>query len=130
MDTMLLDLDNWDLTVDAAGNWAVASAPYALAQDVASEVKTFQVQDGPTDPIEGECWYDTTIGIPYFAEILGHSPPVTLYQEYNVQAALRVPGVVSNPPPQLDVTGFTDRGIRGNLTFTDTEGNQQTVQIQ
>jgi len=60
MDTLLLDLDNWDLTVDAAGNWAVASPPYAIAQDVASAIKTFQLQAGPNDPVLGECWYDNT----------------------------------------------------------------------
>ena len=54
-DTLLLDLTNWDLVLDVNGNIAIARPPYALAQDAASAVKTFQ----------GECYYDTTLGIPY-----------------------------------------------------------------
>ena len=51
--TLLLDPLKWDLVVDAAGNIAVASPPYALAQDAASSIKLFS----------GECYYDTSIGV-------------------------------------------------------------------
>ena len=39
--TLLLDPDTWDLTVDNNGNIAVAAPPYAVAQDVASAIRTF-----------------------------------------------------------------------------------------
>ena len=39
--TLLLDQTEWDLVLDASGNIALASPPYALAQDVASAVRTF-----------------------------------------------------------------------------------------
>jgi hypothetical protein len=85
MDTLLLDTVLWDLTVDAAGNIALATEPYALAQDVSSAVRLFL----------GELWYDNTQGIDYTRKILGESPPLAVFQEYMVGAALTVPDVVS-----------------------------------
>lgn len=126
MDTMLLDNTFWDLVVDANGNWAVASAPYAIAQDVASAIKTFQLQ-----PLgSGEVWYNGLLGIPYFAKILGYNPPVSVFQTYMVNAALTVPNVVPMPAPVCTITGFTDRGVTGQVTFTDDAGNTQTVTLQ
>jgi hypothetical protein len=83
--TLLLDTQTWDLVIDAHGNIAVASDPYSLAQDAASAIKLFQ----------GELWYDTTQGVPYFAGILGTLPPAALIKNKFVAAALTVPGVVS-----------------------------------
>ena len=40
-------------------NIAVADEPYALAQDAASAIRTFI----------GECYYDTTKGLPYFEKV-------------------------------------------------------------
>ena len=82
MDTLLLDTAQWDLVVDGTGNIAMASVPYALAQDVASAIKTFA----------GEVYYDTTIGVPYFATILGQTPSVAYFQQQMIDAALTVPG--------------------------------------
>lgn len=120
MDTLLLDLTNWDLCIDANGNIAVASAPYALAQDVASAQRTFR----------GEVYYNNVLGIPYFQNVLGHSPPTSLLAEYEVLAALTVPGVVDNPAPVFAVVGFNHRGVTGTTTFTDENGNTQTVTLQ
>ncbi|AJJ19826.1 hypothetical protein [Yersinia intermedia] len=53
--TLLLDRTAWDLVLDANGDIAMASLPYSIAQDVASAIKTFI----------GECWYDTSQGVPY-----------------------------------------------------------------
>lgn len=36
MNTLYLDQESWDLTLDTAGNIALAKDPYAKAQDVAS----------------------------------------------------------------------------------------------
>jgi len=81
MDTLFLNPDTWDLVVDAHNNIAVAANPYALAQDAASEIKTFS----------SECYYDTAKGIPYFEQILGHAPPPSLMKQYWVSAALLTP---------------------------------------
>jgi hypothetical protein len=110
MDTLLLDVGLWDLTLDAYGNIAVATAPYSLAQDVASACRT----------VLGEVYYDTTQGVDYFGQIFGKTPPTSVFQEMFVAAALTVPGVVSatcviesyDPSTRL-ATGqvqFVDRG--------------------
>lgn len=116
MNTLLLALDTWDLCLDASGNIALATAPYALAQDVASAIKTFL----------GEVYYDTTLGVPYFQQILGQTPPVAVFQEYMIQAALTVPGVVA---ATCIIQSFTDRQVTGQVQFTDSSGNSQTVSI-
>ncbi len=114
--TLLLDNTNWDLLADARGNIAVAAAPYALAQDVASAIKLFL----------GELWYNAVPGIPYFSEILGHAPPVGLFQEYMARAALTVPGVVTATCVINSVDGRT---VNGQVTFTDSSGTEQTVAV-
>jgi len=97
---MLLDRDGWDLAVDAAGNWAIASEPYSQAQDAASAVRVFQ----------GEAYYDTTIGVPYFTDALGRYQPTQLLRARAQQAALTVPGVIDAkavlvPQPNRVLTG-------------------------
>jgi hypothetical protein len=114
MNTLLLDTDLWDLCKDANGNIAMATGPYALAQDVASAIKTFL----------GEVWYDTTLGIPYLSQILGKTPPITLFQQYMVDAALTVPGVVK---ATCVISSFEGRTVTGQVQFTDSTGTTQTV---
>lgn len=118
MKTLLLDIGAWDLVVDAAGNIALASEPYARAQDVASAIRTFL----------GEVFYDTTMGVPYFQQILGKTPPVTLFEEYMITAALTVPGVVS---ATCIVESFSPstRTVQGQVDFTDISGATTTVSI-
>lgn len=113
MDTLYLD-ENWDLTLDLQGNIALANAPYALAQDAASACRTFI----------GECWYDTTIGLPYWQQILGHWPSLMLVKSQLVSAAMTVPGVVS---AQAFITGVTDRQLTGQIQVTDSSGNTAAV---
>ena len=74
--TLLLDQSAWDLVIDSAGNIAMATPPYALAQDVASAVRLFL----------GELWYNTPKGIPYFEDVLGQLPPATLLTGYMEKA--------------------------------------------
>jgi hypothetical protein len=110
MDTLLLDRTLWDLCLDSAGNIAVASGAYALAQDAASAIRLFR----------GELWYDTTGGIPYFPEILGQSPPVALMKAEFIAAALTVPGVVS---ADCFITSIVGRTVTGQVQITDAAGN-------
>lgn len=114
--TLLLDADLWDLCADANGNIAMAAPPYALAQDVASAIKTFL----------GECWYDVLIGIPYFAQILGKTPPVGVFKAYMVAAALTVPGVVS---ATCVITAFQNGTVTGQVNFKDSNGKTGTVKF-
>lgn len=118
MDTMLLDTVLWDFTVDAAGNWAVATEPYALAQDVSSAVRLFL----------GELWYDTNQGVPWFQQILGESPPLPVFQQLMVTAALTVPGVVS-AVCLVDSFDFATRHVDGQIQFIDTNGNNGSISL-
>lgn len=117
MKTLLLDVTLWDLLLDANGNIAVAAEPYALAQDVASALRLFR----------GELWYNDAQGIPYFEDILGHTPPVTYFQELMVRAALTVPGVVS---AECTIEAFEQRTVTGQVTFRTTTGQIGTVALQ
>ena len=107
--TLLLDQSAWDLVIDSAGNIAMATPPYALAQDVASAVRLFL----------GELWYNTPKGIPYFEDVLGHLPPLPLLTGYMETAALTVPGVVS---VQVIISAFNSREITGEVQFIDETG--------
>jgi hypothetical protein len=109
MDTLYLVPGTWDLALDANGNIALASDPYSLAQDAACAIRTFQ----------GECWYNTALGIPYFAQILGHLPTLQYVKAQMAAAAETVPGVVS---AQVFITGFTNRQLTGQVQVTDEAG--------
>lgn len=110
MDTLLIDEENWDLCVDAAGHIAVAQNPYALAQGAACAIKAFL----------GENYYDVTLGIPYYEQILGHFPPLALIKENLVRrAALTVPEVAA---ARAFVSSFEDFTITGQVQVTDAAG--------
>jgi hypothetical protein len=114
MNTLLLDQVTWDVCLDANGNEAVASDPYAIAQDVASAVRTFQ----------GEVWFDTSQGMPYFQQILGQRPPLSLITSQVEAVAKTVPGVVS---AVCVIGSFTDRTITGQIQIVDSDGVQSNV---
>jgi hypothetical protein len=102
MNTLLLDQSTWDLVVDASGNIAAASNPYSLAQDAASECKT----------VQGEVYYDTTRGIPYFSQILGQRAPLSLIKAKLTSAALLVPEVTS---VQVFISAISNRTVSGQI---------------
>jgi len=116
MNTLLLDPETWDLVIDAAGNIAMATQPYSIAQDVASACRLFS----------GELWYDTAKGVPYFEQILGENPPLSLIKAEIVKAALTVPNVVS---AQCFISAFDGRSITGQVQVVDTFGTQTVVSI-
>ncbi len=109
MKTLLLDREKWDLVLDVSGNLAIATDPYSLAQDAASAIKLFQ----------GELWYDTSKGVPYWTQILGEAPSYSLIKSEFVKAALTVPGVIA---AQCFISSFTDRTIKGQVQVTDKAG--------
>ena len=115
MKTLLLDTSSWDLVLDSAGGIAVAAEPYAIAQDVASACKLFL----------GEYYYDTTLGVPYFQQILGQAPPLGLIKARLVEAALTVPGC-NNPVVYLSALSG-NRVLSGQVQFTDGSGQTQVA---
>lgn len=114
MQTLLLDLTYWDLCTDSAGNLAVASDPYSVAQDVASACRTFL----------GDVWYNQSVGIPYFQSVLGQRPSIPLLKQWLVQQALLVPGCTN---PAVYLSSVSNRKVSGQVQFTDSNGNTQTV---
>jgi len=107
--TLLLDQTAWDLVLDVNGNIALAGAPYSIAQDVASAVRTFL----------GECWYNNDLGLPYWQQILGEFPPLQFVSQQIQEAAFTIPNVVS---AEVDFTSFTNRVLEGQILITDTDG--------
>lgn len=112
--TLLLDTDAWDLVLDANGNIALAAPPYAVAQDVASALRTFL----------GEVWYDTTMGVPYWQQILGYAPSQSQIIAALNAAAKTVPGVSS---ARTVITSFANSEINGQVQFSTYEGASMTV---
>lgn len=112
--TLLLDQDSWDCCVDANMSIAFAQPPYATAQSVSSAIRTFLA----------ECYYDTSLGVPYFGNILGKNPPLTYLIAQMETAALSVPGVVS---AVCTISSVSGRTVTGQVEFTDSSGNTQTV---
>lgn len=116
LNTLLLDQTAWDLVLDSAGNIAMASPPYSLAQDVASAVRLFL----------GELYYNRSKGIPYFSQALGKLPPTSILTQLIQRAALTVPGVVT---AQCLIQSFLNREVQGQLQFADESGVITVVQF-
>lgn len=106
--TYALDSNSWDLTLDDAGDFATVSDRQQVAQDVASAIRTFQ----------GECWYNTTLGLPYFDSILGQTPTASLLKDQLKTAALTVPTVQSVAITALQLTR---RGLRGIVLVSSSQ---------
>lgn len=109
MNTLLLDVLLWDLVLDVNGNLAIASNPYSMAQDAASAIKLF----------EGELYYDTTKGVPYWTTILGKRPPLAIVKDKLQTAAKTVPGVVA---ARSYIYSTADRTLKGQVQITDNQG--------
>lgn len=112
--SLMLDLDEWDLTLDAAGNIAVTTDAYAVAQNVANAVRLF------TD----DAWYDPQRGIPHFMVDLGHRPDASVVRNRVRKAALGVDGVAA---AVVTVAGEDDRVLGGNIELTLTTGEYASV---
>lgn len=107
--TLLLDQDAWDLVLDANNNIALAGTPYSIAQDVASATRTFL----------GECWYNTTLGLPYWEQILGEFPPLQYVSQQIEAACYTIPNVVA---AEVSFTSFENRSLAGQIQIIDTDG--------
>lgn len=110
MDTLLLNPVTWDLINDGAGNIAMASEPYSLAQDAASACRAYL----------GELYYDTTQGVPYDQSILGKPLVLSFLRQQLEEAAETVPGVVS---AVVLISSFVDRQVTGQVQVTDVNNN-------
>lgn len=116
MSSLLLDQTTWDLVLDINGNIAVCADPYTTAQEVANACRTFQ----------GECYYDTSLGVPYFQDILGKNPPIEVLQNDFQSQALLVPTVSS---ANVIIAGYTDSQVIGQIQITDINGSSINVSL-
>lgn len=112
--TLLLDTVLWDLVIDARNNIAVATDPYALAQDTASAIRLFQ----------GTLYYDTSKGVPYWSDVLGKATPVSLLKVLFENAAKTVAGVAS---ARCIITSVTGRTASGFVEVTGDNGQTSTA---
>jgi hypothetical protein len=115
--TWLIDWESGGICLDANGNIAVASAPYSIAQDAATQMSTFR----------GECWYDTTQGVPWWQQIAGKRPPASLIASLYEAQVLLVPDVESAVATIAGVNA--QRGVIGQMLVTDTDGNETALPL-
>lgn len=111
MDTLLLDQLTWDLVLDAEGNIAKATNPYALAQDAASVIRTYL----------GEVYFDTTVGMPWLEQVLGRSPSLPLLKQQLIEAAETVPDVHR---AKVFLTTMTARRVGGQVQVFPVDSSQ------
>ena len=116
MDTLYLNPDSWDLELTAAGDIAIAKDPYSTAQCVANAIRLF----------EGELYYDTEKGVPYFDEILGKPNSYSLYKHRMEEAARRVKGIKEI---EVSVKNQNGRNISGTVSFKDENNQIYTVEL-
>ncbi|AHK72189.1 MULTISPECIES: hypothetical protein [Gluconobacter] len=117
MKSLLLDRTTWDLSLDANRDLAVCTEPYSVLQDVATAVRTWL----------GECWYDTSLGLPFDSGIFDGSSSLPLLRAQAESAAMSVPGVAA---AQCALIGpREDRSIGGAIAITLTTGETQSVQF-
>ena len=81
--SFLLNTQDWDLRLDEKGNIAVSDNPYSIAQDVACACST----------VQGECYYDDTLGIPYYDKVFARQVGLQYLQSKLQAEALKLPYV-------------------------------------
>lgn len=115
MKTIFLLPTTWDITLDSAGNLAVATEEYQQAQDIASSCRVFH----------GDDFYNKNDGIPYLESILGKSSyPIALYQRNLHDRSMLVNGIVS---AEVQLQRLDNRVLSGSIIFTNENGIQGTV---
>lgn len=117
MDTLFLHPETWDLVADAEQNIALAKAPYATAQDVATICRLWK----------GEARYNTTRGIPYEKSILGKKPSLSILANwYETEAEM----IVDVKSARFDALfDEKNRKLTGTLEITRTNGEKNVLSL-
>ena len=116
MKTAYLDPETWDLVLDINGDIALADEPYSTLQDCCSRLRTRQ----------GECYYDTTLGVPYFQDILNRNVNLELIRSEYIRVALQDPRIVS---AKVFFRELKDRRLLGQVQITDINGIFMTAEF-
>ena len=114
--TLKLDVDEWDLTLDTAGNIVTTTGAYAIAQNVANAVRLF------TD----DAYYEPERGIPHFLLSLGENVDESVVRARVNAMALAVDGVAS---ADTEIDGVTDRELTGTVSITTDDGEIADVAL-
>ena len=115
--TLKLDTDTWDLT-SHNGNIATVddSDGEQQAQDAASACRLFL----------SELWFDTTQGVPYWQQMLGQLPPISLIESNFVTAAETVTNVES---ASVEVISLMNQPVSRTLRFQENRVVTGTVSV-
>lgn len=113
----LLLTEDWDLLDDGGGNIATTEGGYAIAQEVANEIKLEQ----------REGWYDRSQGTPYFEGILGVNPNWTFIHNLLISRAEDVDGVIR---ATVDLYVDEQRVLHGDLFLQSNLGVILNVQLE
>jgi len=117
LDTIYVDPTAWDFALDIYGNIAVANAPYAAAQDVASSCRLWT----------GEYIYDVTRGIPYDTSILGKLLPRNVLTAFYNTEAKTVPDI--SEASTLLQFNRASRQLIGQINLTLVDGTTNGINI-
>lgn len=117
-DTIFLNPETWDLDIDAKGCIAIASTPWAQAQNAASACRVWL----------GECALNTTVGVPYEQAVLGYRPSLSQIGGWFETAAESAVGV-AQAVPILQYGGNATRGVTGQIQLTLSDGTNLDVAI-
>lgn len=101
----LLLTNDWDITLDSAGNLAIADNNYSIAQDVASAVKLFT----------NDAYFDTQAGIPHFEISLKRNVSASVVRARIKEAAENVLGVKS---ATVDLIEISNNTLRAEILIT------------
>lgn len=110
--------EQWDLTLDAAGNIATCTAAEAIAQNVANALRLFT----------NDAYFEPGAGIAHFATHLGRKPLLTVLSQRFTQAAQQVAGVSSATVQDLELNPRT-RELTGKMVLTLTDGATLTIDL-
>lgn len=113
MNSLLLNTETWDLSIDGSKNIAVATEHYAITQNVATALRV----------VLGEQMFQGNIGIPYF-NILGNNVPLSYLRNLMEKTALSINGVVS---AKCIINFYENRQLKGNVLIIDNLGNESNV---
>ena len=110
--------DNWDITLDSAGNIATTAGRYCDAQNVANAIRLFT----------RDAFLAQTQGVPHFSLDLGLMPALSEVRSWYRKTAVNVENIRS---AVVDITGIDPetRTLRGIITATSENGQSFTIEI-
>jgi hypothetical protein len=110
--------ENWDITLDSAGNIATTRGLYCDAQNVANAIRLFT----------RDAYLAQNQGVPHFSLDLGRMPALSEVRSWYRKAAVNTENIRS---AVVDITAIDPetRTLRGIITCTSLNGKNFTIEI-